>query len=136
MGVLDWFRRRASDEPDIIPLPALRPPAATFWSAAIIVDETGLNAVAANGQELRVEFSDLDRVAIRTTDEGPGAEDVYWLLVAGSQECLIPHGASGEPDLFDRLLRLPLFDSQAMVAAMTGSDHAEFECWQRPLNQQ
>lgn len=131
MGLLDWFRRQPDDEPDIIPLPSLRPPALTYWCEAVTIDDTGLTGVAMRGPDLRLEFSDLDRVAIRTTDEGPGDYDVFWLLVAGEQQCLVPQGAPGETDLFERLLKLPQFNSEAMIAAMTSTENAEFECWAR-----
>ncbi len=131
MGFMDWFRRRHGDEPVIIPMPSIRPPESTFWCDTVSSDDGGLVGVSNRGLELRLEFNDLDRVAIRTADDGPGAEDVFWLLVAGEQECLIPHGAPGETELFERLLKLPGFDSQAMIAAMTSTDDAEFECWTR-----
>ncbi len=130
MGFRDWFRRK-HDEPDIIPLPSIRRPELTFWCDAVRSDDTGFVGMSARGPELRLEFSDLNRVAIRTTDEGPGVEDVFWLLVAGEQECLIPHGVWGETELFERLLKLPGFNSQVMIAAMTSTDNAVFECWTR-----
>lgn len=131
MGLLDWFRRKESDEPDIIPLPSLRPLESPMWCIAVFMDAQGLTVESVRGREFRVEFHELDRVAIRTTDEGPGNEDVFWLLVVGQQECLIPHGSLGEGELFERLLKLPGFDSQAMIAAMTSTENAEFECWIR-----
>lgn len=129
MGLLDWFRRRRDAEPDIIPLPALRPPESPFWCKAVRIDDSGLTALSGRGPELRLKFDDIQRVAIRTTDEGPGVEDVYWVLATRDQMCLIPHGVEGESDLFDRLLKLPNFDNQAMIAAMTCTENAEFECW-------
>jgi hypothetical protein len=131
MGFLNWFRRQQSDEPDIIPLPSVRPPASTFWCDVVRCNETGFVGMSTRGPELRLEFSHLDRVAIRTTDEGPGGDDVFWLLVAGEQECLIPHGAPGETELFERLLKLPAFDSQAMIVPMTSGENIEVECWSR-----
>lgn len=131
MGLLNWFRRRRDEEPAIIPLQALRPPAQTFWSQAVRCDNNALWAIAEHGVELRLPFEELDRVAIRTTDEGPGIEDVFWLLTSGSQECLIPHGAAGEAELFDRLLKLPGFNPQVMIEALTSTENAEFECWSR-----
>lgn len=131
MGLLDWFRRPRAVEPEIIPLPSVRPPAQCFWCDTVRVDELGLTASVARGPELRIEFQDIERIAIRTTDEGPFVEDVYWLISTGEQQCLIPNGAEGESDLFDRLLKFPGFDNQAMIAAMTCADNAEFECWQR-----
>ena len=111
----------------------MRPIESPVWCESIIVDEAGL-AVTSRGRELRLEFSDLDRVSIRTTDDGPGAEDVFWSLSVGSMEYLVPQGSPGEAELFEHLLTLPNFDSQAMIAAMTCSENAEFECWRRPVD--
>lgn len=133
MAFLDWFRRRRNDEPDLIPLPAIRPPDLTFWCDAVRSDESGVTGVSCRGPELRMEFHNLDRIAIRTTDEGPVECDVFWKLVAGEQECLIPHGAPGETELFEQFLKLPDFDSRAMVAAMTSTENAEFHCWSRRI---
>ena len=131
MGLLDWFRRRRNDEPDIIPLPSLRPPEPVFSCDSVRVDEQGLTASLTGGPALRLEFHDLQRVAIRTTDEGPFAEDVFWILTAEKQVCIIPQGAEGQVELFDQLLKLPGFDCQAMVVAMSSTENAEFECWKR-----
>lgn len=131
MGLLDWMRRHRSAEPEIIPLPALCQPANTLWCVAVRIDEQGWTAMMSNGPEQRLEFQDLQRVAIRITDDGPGAEDVFWVLSASGQICLIPHGSRGESELFERLLKLPGFDKQSMIAALTCTDNAEFECWQR-----
>ena len=131
MGLLDWFRRRRDEEPVILPLPSLRPPAQTFWSQAVRCDDANLWAMSADGVELCLPFADIDRVAIRTTDDGPGVEDVFWLVTAGSRSCLIPHGAAGETELFDRLLKLPGFNPQVMIEALTCTENAEFECWSR-----
>lgn len=129
MGLLDWFRRHRAEEPEIIPLPALRPPASIFWSDAVQFDNDVLTATSGRGARLQLEFSNIKRVAIRTTDEGPGAEDVFWVLTTDDYVCLIPHGADGESELFDRLLKLPGFNNQAMIVAMTCTENAEFECW-------
>ena len=131
MGIMDWFRRRHSEEPVILPLRATRPADPTFWCVAVDSDDEGCVGISAQGARLPLKFSDLHRIAIRTTDEGPGAEDVFWLLAAGDQECLIPHGTPGETELFERFLKLPGFNSQTMIEAMTSADNAEFECWNR-----
>lgn len=130
MGLLDWFRRKRDDEPDIIPLPALRPLDPTVFCNSVTVDETGFVAVLANDRQLRIEFEDLDRVAIRTTDD-QFVESVFWLLSVGEQELLVPHGAPDEDALFERLMHLPGFDKQAMVEAVTSTEDGEVECWRR-----
>jgi len=131
MGLLDWFRRRRPAEPDIIPLPWLRAPEPVFSCDSVRVDEQGLTARINGGPELRLEFQNLQRVTIRTTDEGPFAEDVFWILTTHNQVCIIPQSAEGQVELFDQLLKLPGFDCQAMIVAMSSTNNAEFECWTR-----
>ena len=129
MGLLDWFRRRRADEPEIIPIPSLRKPESVFTCDTVQVDEQGFTAEQTRGPQIRLEFQDLRRVTIRTTDEGPFAEDVFWVLTTESQVCIVPQGADGQVDLFDQLLKLPGFDCQAMIVAMSSTDNAEFPCW-------
>src|SRR5256885_2059415 len=63
-----------------------------------------------DGMVERVEWNDLHTVAVRTTSEGPLAPDVFWVLLGKKGGCLIPHGATGDADLFERLTMLPGFN--------------------------
>src|SRR5687767_1492898 len=71
-----------------------------------------------DGKTERVAWSDLQRVEIVTTSEGPMVPDVFWVLHGTDSGCAIPQGATGEEELLDRLHALPGFDNGRMIEAM------------------
>lgn len=85
-----------------------------------------------NGREERVRWDALCEVGIITTDDGPFAEDCYWLLIGDDGTgCAVPNGAEGLSALLERLQRLPGFDNEAVVAAMSCVEPASFTAWRR-----
>jgi hypothetical protein len=87
-----------------------------------------------DGRTERIAWSDLQSVIVETNDLGPGAPDVFWVLVGSSpgSGCVIPQGATGEQALLDRLLKLPGYDSEAFIRAMSSTKNETFLCWKRP----
>jgi hypothetical protein len=72
----------------------------------------------------------LTRVAIKTTDRGPIAEDFHWMLgQEDGQGCAIPQGWPGSNRLLECLQKLPRFDDQALILASRSIQDATFECW-------
>jgi hypothetical protein len=84
-----------------------------------------------DGKTERVTWSDLQRVEIVTTSDGPMLPDVFWVLHGTESGCAIPQGATGEKELLDRLHALPGFDNGQMIQAMCCADDRRFLCWQR-----
>ena len=82
-----------------------------------------------NGSFEQVDLSELEQVRVMTTDDGPYAEDVFFVLIGAAQTgCVVPQGAM--PDqLLERLQQLPGFDNAALIQAMSSTDNAEFICW-------
>lgn len=79
----------------------------------------------------QVAWDDLVRVSILTTDEGPLCEDFFWVLQgAGGTGCVVPMGDAQRVGLLQRLQQLPGFDSEAVIAASTSTEHATFVCWE------
>jgi hypothetical protein len=73
----------------------------------------------------------LTRVAIKTTDCGPIAEDFHWMLGQDDGKgCAIPQAWPGTKRLLECLQKLPRFDNQALIAASGSVQNATFECWQ------
>jgi len=101
----------------------------------------GRNVVVFNGDKIvrtlpdgRVEsvrWDDLQKVEIMTTDEGPFAEDVYWMLKGVTGGCAIPSQAQGMKELLSRLQQLPGFKNEAVIKATASADNATFLCWSR-----
>ena len=87
--------------------------------------------VSPEAETSTVLFTDLERVVIRTTDEGPIAPDVFWVLTGAGRTCVVPQGATGEEALIARLGKLPGFKFEAMIAAMSCTENQEFDCWKK-----
>lgn len=74
-------------------------------------------------------WQDLVRIEIMTTDEGPMAEDVFWLFIGhDGSGCALPGGQVGDA-LFARLKRLPDVNYEAVLLAMGSTDRARFAVW-------
>ena len=85
-----------------------------------------------DGKTERVRWADLQGVEVITTDDGPFAPDVFWVLHGTTGGCAVPQGATGDRELLERLQRLPGFDNDAFIRAMGCTENARFACWQKP----
>ena len=85
-----------------------------------------------DGQTERVAWDDLQTIVLETTDDGPWAPDVFWIL-AGSAASgrVIPQGATGDKALLERLQQLPGFNSEEFIRAMGSTSNRKFLCWRR-----
>ena len=84
-----------------------------------------------DGSVERVGWSELQKVEVVTTGDGPFAPDVFWVLHGTSGGCAVPQGATGDKELLERLQALPGFDNQAFIEAMSSASDRSFLCWQR-----
>jgi hypothetical protein len=125
MSFLDRFKR--PNQPQKSPKAALQPEA----SYRVAVDEATVSCTTPRGDTVAVAFAELERIVIRTTDEGPFLPDVFWMLTGADRTCVVPQGATGEEALIERLGKLPGFKFEAMIAAMSCTKNQEFECWKR-----
>ena len=98
------------------------------------VDDVAVRHTMANGTVETVTWAELVRVEVVTTDEGPFANDFYFLLFARDG-----HGCAVRQDqsqaLLPRLQQLPGFDNTAAVTAFSSTEHARFVCWVAPSNE-
>lgn len=144
MGLFDWFQRKSPTKTpagkslgadstvaprDILPFPNVAPSDSPQVCVSVRLDENTLFATLLTGHELNLNFDEVERIAVRTTDEGDWAPDVFWIISTGQYTCLIPQGIAGEADLFNHLIRLPGFDKETMISAISSTENAEFECW-------
>lgn len=106
--------------------PALQP------KDVVTFDETAIFRKMPDGRAETVTWAELQKVAILTTDEGPAADDVFWILSGDGRGCAIPSESKGMNELMPRLQTLPGFDNEAVVRAMGSTDNATFICWNRP----
>jgi hypothetical protein len=85
------------------------------------------------GKEIEIKYTDLARVTIETTDQGPWIPDCFWVMKTESgREVVIE---SGTPDAMVLLgafqKALPGFDNGAVIKAMASTDYNSFLAWER-----
>lgn len=97
----------------------------------VTITDTEVSCKRPDGGSETVSWDELRAVVLETTDEGPFAMDVFWILVGNGRGCIIPQGATGEQELIDRLQALPGFDNQAMIDAMACTENQKFLCWKK-----
>jgi hypothetical protein len=100
-------------------------------SWVVRLSNEGVSCVRPSGLTEAVEWDDLKEVVIVTTDEGPFATDVMWLLLGEKSSCTVPLGATGEDELIERLQLLSGFDNEAMIEAMSSTSNGRFICWEK-----
>jgi hypothetical protein len=85
-----------------------------------------------NGSEEKVAWEDLQEVSVMTTDQGPFADDVYFVLLGASGSgCVIPQSTPESGAVLERLQQLPGFDNEAFIRALGSTENATFTCWKR-----
>ena len=103
-------------------------------SVIVTFDEYEIRCEKPGGQSECIQWNDLDAVLIETTDGGPLAPDVFWLLLSKDLKsgCIYPQGATGDRALFEELQsRLPGMNHDLVTAAMTTTDNQKFLVWTR-----
>jgi hypothetical protein len=95
------------------------------------VFESGVECTAPNGDVESVEWKNLQKIEIVTTDQGPFRPDVFWVLHGSQAGCVVPQGADGEKELLDRLQKLPGFRNEAVIEAMSSTENRRFLCWEK-----
>jgi hypothetical protein len=95
----------------------------------ITIDEQGVRRELPDGSVEQVLWEELESIDIVTTDAGPFAEDVFWVLSAGHHGCVVP-GALGSR-ILDHSNRFPGWDTRALILAMGSTENARFEVWRR-----
>jgi hypothetical protein len=97
----------------------------------VIQDEKSIRVVGPGEAVSAINWDDIARVTIRTTDTGPFTTDLFWHLQnSEGKGPTVPMGAVGEHELLLAMQRrLDGFDNMAVVEAMGTSEKAEFVVW-------
>lgn len=75
-------------------------------------------------------FKDLQKISIVTTSQGPISPDVYWLFEYSSDITIIP-SEQQDSDLLVEAQRLPDFDNETFIKAMSSAEDNIFVCWEK-----
>jgi hypothetical protein len=90
----------------------------TVRTERVLFDNLMITNSSADGETQSVRWDDLQEIVILTTDDGPTAEDVYWMLLGANSRCAVSGGAQGMNELLLRLQKLPGFNNEAVIKAM------------------
>ena len=99
--------------------------------ASLSVDADGVRYRPFRGEEICIRWSELEEVAIETTDKGPFAEDFFAVLKVPAQTVRIPQEVAGFELLLEYMKELPGFNSEAVIEATGSTEIATFTCWKR-----
>lgn len=100
-------------------------------SVEIVFDDDGARRLYRGETTHRVNWAELERVAIRTTDDGPFAEDLFWVLLGSRGTGFVIPSALVPDGLVTRLQQLPGFDNDAVVQAMQSIEENVFVAWRK-----
>lgn len=74
-------------------------------------------------------WRELIGVAVETTDEGPFAADVWWHLATKDGVVTYPSDATGAGKLLKRLQKIPSFNNERLIQAMSSTSNQMFVLW-------
>ncbi|MCP3887438.1 MAG: hypothetical protein GY702_00995 [Desulfobulbaceae bacterium] len=101
--------------------------------ASVIVsfDDDWIKSSKPDGLVEKVKWCDLKAVIIETTDDGPFAPDVFWILVGENETgCVFPGGATGEEEILEEMQKcLKGFDNETFIQAMGSCNNNKFLIW-------
>ena len=95
-------------------------------------DEREIVLASRDQQIARIAWSDIARVIVRTTDEGPFLPDVYWEIYRDEDQpaLMFPQGVAGDGELIGELQRrLPGFANDRLIQALTRTSNDVFVVW-------
>jgi hypothetical protein len=78
----------------------------------------------------RVLWTELQKLELLTTRDGPFAPDAFWVLHGMNSGCVVPLAATGGEELLKRLQTLPGFDNGALIEATSCTSDRTILCWQ------
>jgi GTP:adenosylcobinamide-phosphate guanylyltransferase len=97
----------------------------------LTIDDVGITRTAPKLRE-HVAWADIARVRIMTNDQGPYAEDVYFLIEStGGGGCAVSHDLAVRSKLLDALhARLEGINNAAVIEAMGSTSNQMFTIWE------
>ena len=73
----------------------------------------------------------ISEIKLINTDDGPFAPDVWLALIGEGSACLVPQGAPGYDEVYDRVSKYPGFNFDNVIESMSCVDNAEFLLWKK-----
>jgi hypothetical protein len=98
-------------------------------STRVIADRMQVTLQLPSGERETIHWSEIHRIAIITTDEGPRMTDVFIVLESRGTRLLVPQDAQGNEGLVSLLVSIEGFDHETFINAMGSAENSEFTCW-------
>lgn len=95
------------------------------------IDDSGIEVICEAQPSRKCPWSEVNEIAIITTDEGPYLDDVFYVIRTNHGEICLTNFQVEEMNLLSRFAELPGFDFEAVIKAMGSTSNAVFMCWQR-----
>ena len=92
-------------------------------------NECGITTLTREGAAERFTWKDIRKVTIVTTDQGPWSEDIFFVVEAVGGTIVFPHEQAVKTELLTYLQKLPGFDNEAVIRAMSCTGNNAFPCW-------
>jgi hypothetical protein len=80
----------------------------------------------------QVKWDDIVEIRMINTSAGPAMPDVWLALMGGPNGCLIPQGAKGFKEVYDKVSTYEGFDFDNVIKSMGCSEDAQFLLWKKP----
>ncbi|VVE55659.1 hypothetical protein PHO31112_05018 [Pandoraea horticolens] len=112
---------------------AASPVAGNVGAITVTHDDDSITVTFPNGRTRSVNWDVLTKIVIRTTDEGPVVDDVFWELYVGDAlKLAYPQHADSDHRLLKAMQeRLRGFDNEVVIEAMGSTGNANFTAWER-----
>lgn len=78
-----------------------------------------------------IKWDEILEILVETNDQGPFADDVFFVLVTRDVEIKIPHSDSNAEELFMRLQNFEGFDDEVFIEAISSAENKRFVCWKK-----
>lgn len=95
-------------------------------------DNDFVTAKYPDGGIVKARWQDITTVGLASIEATPGSPSLYWGIHTGKRIPTIsyPHGAVGDKELLAELSRrLPNFDMEKVMLAVTSSERTHFQIW-------
>jgi hypothetical protein len=96
---------------------------------AFAVDESGITTLTSEGLSEQFPWKDVRQIVIVTTDQGPWSEDIFFVVEGIDGHVVVPHEKAVKLGLLHYLQKLPGFDNEAVIQAMSCTENNSFLCW-------
>ena len=101
----------------------------------ITLTDESIEIIRPDGRKQAVRWDDVQTISVVTTDEGPFAPDIWFVLQGKGDACMFPQGAPKSDEAYERISQFNGFDFEALIKSMSSTENAQFLLWKRSLIQ-